>query len=196
MERLEATLAQPELDPDVRQIHAVEVLLYEAIGAARTGNPGEALAILERIGTFDDQSLPFSSREGFIRRIKLEIELSRGNRSELEGLLSEMKEAESYTYSSGKHSCDLAWIEVRMGESVEDQSWVEEALQRIIAGECNDYSSRLYKPMALVKFAELRAARSDMDGAREMLEAFRLAWPNADTGLDLVQRADRLEASL
>lgn len=194
-EKVETTLARPELDPDLRTFYALRTSWLKATAAARAGEMKTAETIHARTRTMKTWNAVMDAPLFFEREIRWEILWARQDHAQLTALMDEwtaraQKKGKPLSCPHRLRAADLA-----LARRTPDD--IEPHLRAIVQGKCAPNGQTPYvRATAHVRLAEYLAQKGESNAAREQLDAFSAAWPKPQADLALVQQAAAVRSRL
>ena len=132
-EQVRSTLTHPAVDPDIKQLYSIHLMMAEAIGAARSSDLTRAEALLSQIEALDDSLNPLDTRSTYVREIRREIAIASRNAEQLSLLLQALPTNEDAPWG---RSCLSLWNEFRILQALDQRTAASEVAQRVLGGEC------------------------------------------------------------
>ena len=195
LDQVDETLAQPELDPDLRVFYSLRASWIKAARAARTGDMETAEAIHKRVRTMKSWSAVLNAPLFFESEIRWELLWARQDRP---GLVTVMDEWRARAAKKGTQlSCGRRLRAADLALTLRRREEIEGHLQAVITGDCAPGEQLPYvRATARVRLAKVLADKGETGAARAQLDAFGAEWPEPESDLTLIKDAAALRTRL
>ena len=191
-EQVRSTLTHPAVDPDLKQLYSIHLMMAEAIGAARSGELTHAEALLSQIEALDDSLNPLDTRSNYAREIQREIAIASRNPMGLSQLRDSFPTAADTPPLD--RSCLSLWNEYRILQALDQLTDASNVAERILDGQCRPIPhQRLIDVHLQTDLAERALQEGNMEAANGYVTDFRSNWPKPNEDLPLVARIQAVE---